>query len=164
LGNPCRAQLKLIVVTLTGFIAGLALYAAEDRLFDYGGLPEWARPTALIVWTLCAAHVAIRFVMILWKGGIKTARFTAGIPQWRRQAAYERPVIRRLLATDGVEREVLCYALYQDKDRFWVSFDIGNPRWLTRLRQDRLLDIDHAREGAAVWPHERPAWRQAQAP
>jgi hypothetical protein len=126
---------KLIVVTLTVTVSGVALYAAEDRPFDYGGLPVWARPTALIVWTVCAAHVAIRLVVALSKGGTAAARFIASIPQRRRQAVYDQPVIDRLLATEGVEREMLCYALFRGKNHLWVNSKTHyrNPRWLKGL-------------------------------
>jgi hypothetical protein len=112
---------KLIIVTLTLFVAGLALYAAEGRLFNYDGLPEWARPVASIVWTICAVHVAIRALMALSKGGIAAAHFIASIPQRRRQTYYDKKVIDRLLATDGVVREMLCYALFRNDNHLWVN-------------------------------------------
>src|SRR6516164_848323 len=76
---------KLIIVTLAVTVSGLILYAVEGRLFDPGGLDDWVRPTVFIVWTFCAAHVSIRLVMTLWKGGTAAARFIRGIPQRRRQ-------------------------------------------------------------------------------
>jgi hypothetical protein len=129
----------LIVVTLTLAVAGLALFADERwQVFDLHGLPEWARPTALIVWTLCAVHVAIRTIMYLSNRATAAGRFIATIPQRRRRADYEQPIIERLRATDGVEREVLCYALYRDNDRFWIP-GARRPRWLQRLIANGLV-------------------------
>src|SRR5262249_61625144 len=105
-----RQSERLVVVTLTVTVGGLALFAGEWwQVFEFGGLPEWVRPAALIVWALCAVHVAIRTVMALSKRTTSTARFIRSIPQRRRTAAYGRPVIQRLLRTGGLEREVLCY-------------------------------------------------------
>jgi hypothetical protein len=112
---------KLIVITLTITVAGLVLYAVEGRLFDPGGLPDWVRPTAFIVWTVCAAHVVIRLVMALSKGTTAAARFIASIPQRKRQTDYDQKVIDRLLATHGVAREMLCYALYRNDNHLWAS-------------------------------------------
>lgn len=148
---------KLIIVTLTLFVAGLALYAAEDRLFDYGGLPAWARPTALIVWTICAAHVAIRLVMALWKGSKEAACFIASIPLRRRQAAYVRSYIDRLLATEGLEREMLCYALHRGENHVWVDSG-SNPRWLRELKKKALLELNSADFGTAHYGIHPAAW------
>jgi len=153
---------KLIVVTLTLFLAGLALYAAEDRLFDYGGLPAWARPLGLIVWTICAAHVAIRSVMALASGSTAAVRFIAGIPQRRRQTAYNRPLINRLLATGGIAREMLCYALRQDDNHLWVSSDRTVPRWLTKLRRDGLLYLSGSDWGTTHFRIHPVAWEYMQ--
>jgi len=134
-----------VVVTLTLAVAGLALFAGERwQLFDFHGLPEWVRPTALIVWTVCAVHIAIRTVMALWKGATTAGRFIAGIPQRRRRAAYNRPLIRRLLATVGVEREILCYALFRDRDHVWVPDDGRARRWLVSLLQKGLVELSDA--------------------
>jgi hypothetical protein len=142
-----RQSERLVVVTLTVTIAGLALFAVEQwQLFDVRGLPEWVRPAALIVWALCAVHVAIRTVMALSKGTTATARFIASIPQRRQAAAYRKRVINRLLRTDGLAREVLCYALYWDDDSLWVrARDRNRLRWLLQLSQDGLV--------ATSWVH-----------
>jgi hypothetical protein len=100
-----RQSERLVVVTLTMTLAGLALFAGERwEVFDFRGLPGWARPAAEGVWTVCAVHVAIRTVMAFWSWATAAARFIAGIPQRRRRAAYNRPIIERLRATHGVER------------------------------------------------------------
>ena len=155
---------KLIVVTLAVTVAGLALYAVEGGLFDAGGLPDWVRPTVFIVWTVCAAHVAIRLVMALSKGGTAAARFIASIPQRRRQAVYDQPVIDRLLATEGVEREMLCYALFRGENHLWINSKTHyrDPRWLTRLRRDGLLDLDSANWGTAHYRIHPVAWKYMQ--
>jgi hypothetical protein len=93
-----RQSERLVVVTFTVTVAGLALFAVEQwQLFDFRGLPEWARPAALIVWTLCAVHVAVRTVMYLSNRATAAGRFIAGIPQRRRRAAYERPIIQTVM-------------------------------------------------------------------
>jgi hypothetical protein len=136
-----RQSERLVVVTLTVTVAGLALLAVGQwQLFR--GLPEWVLPAALIGWALCAVHIVIRAVMALSSGIMAAARFIASIPQRRRTAAYGLPVIQRLLRTDGLEREVLCYALYWDKDHFRVrARDRDRLRWLFRLRQDGLVEM-----------------------
>ena len=161
--NYIRQSEKLIVVTLTVTVAGVALYAAEHRPFDYGDLPAWVRPTAFIVWTVCASHVAIRLVMTLWKGGTAAARFIASIAELRRQAAYHQPVIDRLLATEGVEREMLCYALFRGENHLWVKdARYRDPRWLRRLKLDRLLDLDSADWGVSHYRIHPVAWKYMQ--
>jgi hypothetical protein len=139
-----RQSETLVVVTLSLTIAGLALFAGERwQVFDFHGLPEWARPTALIVWTVSAVHVAIRTVMILWNGARAAARYVAGIPQRRKRTTYERPLIERLLTTKGVEREMLCYALHRGENHLWVNrFD--EPRWLLGLKQKGLIEMRDA--------------------
>jgi hypothetical protein len=153
---------KLIVVTLAVTVTGLVLYAVEGRLFDPSGLPDWVRPTAFIVWTFCAAHVAIRLVMTLWKGGTAATRFIASIPQRRRQTAYNQPVIDRLLATEGVE--MLCYALFRRENHLWVNSKTHyrDPRWLTRLRLDGLVDLNSADWGVAHYSIHPVAWNYMQ--
>jgi hypothetical protein len=152
---------KLIIVTLAVTVAGQILYAVEGRLFDPGGLPDWVRPTAFIVWTFCAAHVGIQFATFLWRGGTATAGFLAGIPQRRRKAAFNKPVIDRLLATEGVEREMLCYALYRNENHLWVSSDC-KPRWLIELKAKRLIDLDDANWGTAHYRIHPVAWKYMQ--
>jgi hypothetical protein len=135
----------------------------EGRLFDPGGLPDWVRPTAFIVWTFCAAHVGIHLVMILWKGGTAAARFIASIPQRRRQTDYDQKVIDRLLATDGVAREMLCYALYRNDNHLWASSDKSRrPRWLITLKLDGLLNLDSADWGTAHYRIHPVAWKYMQ--
>jgi hypothetical protein len=150
---------KLIVVTLTFTLAGVALFIAEDWVFNYDGLPEWARPLALIVWTVCAAHVVIRTVMSVGRGLAAASRFIVGIPQRRRQAAYDQHLIDRLLTTDGVEREMLCYALHRDENHIWVGAARQRPRWLIGLRQKGLLEFDNATWGPAHFRIHPVAWR-----
>jgi hypothetical protein len=102
-----RQSEPLIVVTFTLTVAGLALFAGqrwEWRLSTFA-VCQSGRPAAVGVWTVCAVHVAVRTVIALWKGATTAARFIAGIPQRRQRAAYGRPIIERLRATDGVERE-----------------------------------------------------------
>jgi hypothetical protein len=161
--NYIRQSEKLIVVTVSITLAGVALYATEGLLIDYGGLPEWVRPTAFIVWSVCAAHVAIRALMETWNGSIALARFIAGIPQRRRQAVYDRRVVDRLLATDGVEREILCYALYRNENHVWASSQKArHPRWLIRLKQAGLLDLDDANCETAHYRIHPVAWKYMQ--
>jgi hypothetical protein len=126
--------------------------------------PTGFRPTVFMVWTVCAVHVSIHLVMTLWKGGTAAARFIGGIPQRRRQAAYNQPVIDRLLATEGVEREMLCYALFRGKNHLWVNSKTHyrDPRWLTRLRQDGLLDRDDANWGVTHYRIHPVAWKYMQ--
>jgi hypothetical protein len=161
-----RESERLVVVTLTVTVAGLALFAGErwqGGLFDFRGLPEWVRPAAVGVWTVCGVHVAIRTVMVFWKGATAAARYTAGIPQRRRRAAYERPIIKRLRATDGVEREVLCYVLYQDHDRFWVPWTGEQPpRWLQRLIAKGLVEKSDTRMHDIQFRIHRVAWAYMQ--
>jgi hypothetical protein len=136
-----RQSAPLVVVTLTVTIAGLGLFAVQQwQLFDFRGLPEWVLPSAFIIWALCAVHVAISTAMALWREATTAARYIAKFPERRRRAAYERPIIERLRATDGIEREVLCYALYQDNDTFWVSpWTRQRSRWLHGLLAKGLL-------------------------
>jgi hypothetical protein len=150
---------RLVVVTLTITIAGLACFAAERwQVFDFSGLPEWARPTALIIWTVSAVHVAIRTAMAFSNGAMAAARFVASIPQRRRRAAYERPLIERLLATKGLEREILCYALRRDEDHIWI--DPGdNPRWLRRLKQKDLLERSGVGVSSIQYRVHSVAWK-----
>jgi hypothetical protein len=64
-----RPSEPLVVVTWSLTIAGLLLWFAEERRqVDLGGLPEWVRPTAFIVWFVSAAHVGVSTAMTLWNG------------------------------------------------------------------------------------------------
>jgi hypothetical protein len=156
-----------VVVTLTLTVAGLALFTGqlwEWEVFDLHGLPEWVRPAAVGVWTVCGVHVAIRTVMALWERATATARFIASIPQRRRRAAYERPIIKRLRASDGVEREVLCSVLYQDHDCFWVPARTRQrqPRWLQRLIAKGLVELSDTVMHDIQFRIHRVAWAYMQ--
>jgi hypothetical protein len=158
-----RQSERLVVVTLTLTIAGLVLFAAErGQVFDFRGLPGWARPAAEGVWTVCAVHVAIRTVMGLWSWATAASRFIAGVPQRRRRAAYEQPLIQRLLATEGVEREMLCYALFRDENHIWVPGDGSRRRWLVGLLQKGLVELSDAQWGTTHYRIHRVAWAYMQ--
>ena len=156
-----RQSERLVVVTLTVTVAGLALLAVgQPQLFR--GLPEWALPTGIIVWTLCAVHVVIRTVMYLSNRATAAGRFIITIPERRRRAAYNRPLIRRLLATVGVEREILCYALFRERDHIWVPDDRRQPRWLTSLLQKGLVELSDADGRTAHYRIHHIAWAYMQ--
>lgn len=157
-----RQSERLVVVTLTITLAGLALFAGERwEVFDFRGLPDWVRPAALIVWTLCAVHVAIRTVMGLWSWATAASRFIAGVPERRRRAAYERPLIQRLLATEGVEREMLCHALFRDQNHIWIRGG-GSRLWLVGLLQKGLVELSDAQVGTTHYCIHRVAWAYMQ--
>jgi hypothetical protein len=154
---------RLTVVTLTLTITGLLLWFAEAQWqLDLSGLPQWARPAAIIVWTISAVHVAIRAVMALWSGATATARLVADIPQRRRRTAYERLIIERLLATEGLQREMLCYALYRDYDHIWVRAGARPPRWLLGLKQNGLVEVSDASFDTVHFRIHRVAWAYMQ--
>jgi hypothetical protein len=70
---------RLVVVTSS--LTGLFLVFPGQRWqVDLSPLPEWGRPTALVVWVISAAHVVGRTTMILTDGVIAAARFVSGIP------------------------------------------------------------------------------------
>jgi hypothetical protein len=157
-----RQSERLVVVTLTMTLAGLALFAGEwGQVFDFRGLPGWARPAAEGVWTVCAVHVAIRTVMAFWSWATAAARFIAGIPQRRRRAAYNRPIIEGLRATHGVEREMLCYALFRDQNHIWVP-DLWSPQWIFSLTQKGLIERTDADARTVHYRIHRVAWAYMQ--
>lgn len=152
---------RLIVITLTIFVAGLLCFLGETiGLFQFNGLPEWVRPTAVIVWVTAGTHVAIRTAMALGAGLKAVSRFLIALPERRRRAAYDRWIIDRLLATSGLEREVLAYALYRDENNIWVSR--RHFRWVESLMRKGLIERHEATFEVTYYRIHQIAWRYMQ--
>jgi hypothetical protein len=153
---------RLIIVTLTITIAGLVCFFGERwQFFDFNGVPDWARPTALLVWTLSAVHVAIRTVLAASNGIIAVPRMAAEIPARQRRAAFERPLIQRLLATEGLDREMLCYALREEDSHIWVH-NGSKARWLYRLKEAGLLQMTNGDFVTTHYHIHAIAWKYMQ--
>jgi hypothetical protein len=150
---------KLIIVTLTVAIAGVALFALEWlQVFNFSGLPEWVRPGASILWTVSVVHVAVRSAMVMGTAFKRAACFLVGVPERRRKAAYQRPLIKSLRATTGMEREVLCYALREDEEIIWVRSPAGDSRWVGGLKQKGLLKVEEVRIDTVGYRIHPAAW------
>jgi hypothetical protein len=120
---------------------------ASIRLVGYlsfEGLDPWVRPAAQIVWLLSTVHFFIQCLLFLGRAIRVVGAWLNGIPQRRRKAAFERPLIQRLRDIDGLSREMLCYALYKNDNHFWVSDDNARRAWLQRLRVAGLINVDDA--------------------
>jgi hypothetical protein len=109
---------RLIIVTLTIAVAGVACVVAERvGLMTFDGLPVWARPTAQLIWAISAVHVLLH-----------------GLPERRRQAAYERAIVERLVNVAALEREMICYALYKGENHIWAEDTDRIRDWILNLR------------------------------
>jgi hypothetical protein len=152
---------RLIVITLTIFLAGLLFSLGETiGFFQFNGLPDWVRPTAVIVWVTAGTHVVIRTTMALGAGLKALSRFLIALPERRRRAAFDRWIVHRLLATSGLEREVLAYALYRDDNNIWVSR--RNFRWVDSLLRKGLIEMHKATFEVTYYRINQIAWRYMQ--
>jgi hypothetical protein len=150
---------KVTVITATVAIGGV-LCAVSERLgyLSFEGLDPWVRPAAQIVWLLSTVHFFIQCLLFLGRAIRVVGAWLNGIPQRRRKAAFERPVIQRLRDIDGLSSEMLCYALYKNDNHFWVSDDNARRAWLQRLRVAGLVNVDDANFGTVHYKIHPIAW------
>jgi hypothetical protein len=104
----------------------------------------------------------IRAAMALSSAATATARRIAGIPQRRRRAAYDRPLIERLLDTDGLQREMLCYALYRSDNHIWARAGARPPHWLVGLKEKGLVEMSDASFHSVHFHIHHVAWAYLQ--
>jgi len=150
---------RLIIVTLTIAVAGVACVVAERvGLLSFEGLPVWARPTAQLIWAISAVHVLIHVMIGLYRGVRWMGKQLHGLPERRRKAVYEMAIVDRLLKIGALEREMICYALYKNKNHIWTHNSNRRQGWISNLRSAGLIDISDAQFGTVDYEIHPVAW------
>jgi len=150
---------RLIVVTLTLTVAGLICFFSERYGYlNFAGLPEWTRPTAQVVWVVAAVHVVIRTLIGLGTLCRAVLRRAISLPERYRRWRFENATIARLRGTDGLEREVLGFALHRDDDHIWAERS-DRYRWLVSLHRKGLMKMTDAESDVVHFRIHPIAWR-----
>jgi hypothetical protein len=151
---------RLIIVTLTIAVAGMACVVAERLgLMNFEGLPSWARPLAQLIWAISAVHVLIHATIGLFRGVRWMGKQLLGLPERRRKAAYEMAIVERLLNIGTLEREMICYALYKGENHIWIEDNDRPQDWVLNLRIAGLIDASNAQWNTVHYEIHPVAWK-----
>jgi hypothetical protein len=104
-------------------------------------------------------HVLIHATIGLARGVRWTGKQLHGLPERRRQAAYERAIVERLLNIGALEREMICYALYKGENHIWAEDTDRIRDWILNLRSAGLIDVSSADWATVHYEIHPVAWK-----